>query len=359
MPTTPKQKTSYTTIHKQLRREIESDYVPGQMLASENTLASRFSVSRLTIRRALAVLRDEGLVQSYHGRGTVVADRLSTGEMAIVLSDAMLEPNGSRYYSMVTARINESIRNKHPRMRVRTHIEPYTKDPRNFPKELTLMEPDVLRTLRGVFTFNPLYQLEDELKAANVPVVTMGKAGTHRITYDRRQFMELAARHIADAGARTIGIIWTTFLKEIESEEDNFLLIFRDTIGKLGLQTKPQWCVCHEGHIAESDGYDRFLNYWKMPEKPAALIVTDDVLCAGVLRATLKLGLSLPKDIKCLTLSNAGVTLPYHKPVTSVNVSPEEMAKRAVSIMTQLVRGDEASSGTIRTPVTLSIGETT
>ncbi|MBZ8132032.1 phosphonate metabolism transcriptional regulator PhnF [Afifella sp. IM 167] len=47
-------------------------------LPSEAALAQRFGVNRHTLRRALAVLADEGLVRSDQGRGTfVTAERLS------------------------------------------------------------------------------------------------------------------------------------------------------------------------------------------------------------------------------------------------------------------------------------------
>jgi DNA-binding transcriptional MocR family regulator len=51
---------------------------PGMRLPSERALAARLSVSRVTVVRALATLRYEGLVHTRHGSGTFVAtsDRL-------------------------------------------------------------------------------------------------------------------------------------------------------------------------------------------------------------------------------------------------------------------------------------------
>jgi GntR family transcriptional regulator len=45
---------------------------PGQKLPSENDLATQFSVSRVTVRRALSALSDQGLVSRKPGMGTVV-----------------------------------------------------------------------------------------------------------------------------------------------------------------------------------------------------------------------------------------------------------------------------------------------
>ena len=47
----------------------------GDKLPSENDLMERFGVSRQTVRRALEVLEDEGLVYGRQGSGTFVADQ--------------------------------------------------------------------------------------------------------------------------------------------------------------------------------------------------------------------------------------------------------------------------------------------
>lgn len=48
-------------------------YPPGERL-SEEALAAEFGISRTPLRRVLARLEDEGLVQSVHGVGTLVTD---------------------------------------------------------------------------------------------------------------------------------------------------------------------------------------------------------------------------------------------------------------------------------------------
>lgn len=46
----------------------------GDKLDGELTLAERFAVNRHTVRRALAVLEEEGVLRAEHGRGTFVAE---------------------------------------------------------------------------------------------------------------------------------------------------------------------------------------------------------------------------------------------------------------------------------------------
>lgn len=76
----PVQPTKGTSLHRQLflvlRDEITRGAFPGGALPKEEALCDRFSVSRITVRRALADLAAQGLVETRHGRGTFVSANL-------------------------------------------------------------------------------------------------------------------------------------------------------------------------------------------------------------------------------------------------------------------------------------------
>ncbi|MEU9371244.1 GntR family transcriptional regulator [Streptomyces avermitilis] len=60
-------------IADDLRRQITTGRIrPGERLPSESGLAGRYKVSTVTLRRALAVLQGEGLVEKIHGKGNFV-----------------------------------------------------------------------------------------------------------------------------------------------------------------------------------------------------------------------------------------------------------------------------------------------
>lgn len=49
-----------------------ADWAPGSRLPAEAELAEEYGVARMTMRRAMGVLRERGLVRTLHGRGTFV-----------------------------------------------------------------------------------------------------------------------------------------------------------------------------------------------------------------------------------------------------------------------------------------------
>ncbi|MFF5171891.1 GntR family transcriptional regulator [Micromonospora sp. NPDC000089] len=71
MPTPHYGQPRYRLIADELRRRIESGALPpGALLPAESALTAEFRASRGTIRQAIAVLREEQLVATEHGRGS-------------------------------------------------------------------------------------------------------------------------------------------------------------------------------------------------------------------------------------------------------------------------------------------------
>ncbi|ESA35706.1 family transcriptional regulator [Leptolyngbya sp. Heron Island J] len=63
----------HISISEKLRQQIESgDYLPGEKLPSEHQLMATFNVSRITVRRAVANLVNQGLAKAQQGKGVFV-----------------------------------------------------------------------------------------------------------------------------------------------------------------------------------------------------------------------------------------------------------------------------------------------
>ena len=58
---------------------MEEKLRAGDRVPSENQLAAAYQVSRQTVRKALAILEQEGYIYAMHGKGTFVSERLRPG----------------------------------------------------------------------------------------------------------------------------------------------------------------------------------------------------------------------------------------------------------------------------------------
>jgi GntR family transcriptional regulator len=66
----------YIQVASVIRRRIETkQWLPGQKISTLVELEREFEVARVTIRQAIDILRQEGLLHSQQGRGTFVAEK--------------------------------------------------------------------------------------------------------------------------------------------------------------------------------------------------------------------------------------------------------------------------------------------
>lgn len=77
-PARPRKQPAYLRIADEVRSWIESgQYAPGARLPHERAMVEQFGVARMTVRHALEILENEGLIDRRRGRtgGTFVALR--------------------------------------------------------------------------------------------------------------------------------------------------------------------------------------------------------------------------------------------------------------------------------------------
>jgi GntR family transcriptional regulator len=91
----------YLQVARALKKEIVGGVYPvGSQLPTEDDLCTRFSVSRYTVREALRRLREDNLVSSRQGAGTVVIPRSSLDSYVhdvMSINDLLVFATGARF----------------------------------------------------------------------------------------------------------------------------------------------------------------------------------------------------------------------------------------------------------------------
>jgi GntR family transcriptional regulator len=73
----------YGTLATALRQRIvDGQWKPGEMIPAEALLASSYGVALGTVRQALALLVEDGILRRQHGRGTFVSRGLDHASIA-------------------------------------------------------------------------------------------------------------------------------------------------------------------------------------------------------------------------------------------------------------------------------------
>ncbi|WP_343927933.1 GntR family transcriptional regulator [Pigmentiphaga daeguensis] len=93
-----------TPLHHQISAVIKDGiangrYQPGERLPTEDALCRLFSVSRITVRRAMQGLEEQGLIERRQGDGTFVAESAAVVSLQTPLSGFMAQVAESRALS--------------------------------------------------------------------------------------------------------------------------------------------------------------------------------------------------------------------------------------------------------------------
>lgn len=75
-----------STVTRLLDSVISGDVEPGATLPSEAVLAQQLNVSRLTLREAVRILTDRGVLRPVHGRGTFVNPRQKWTDLGSIIA---------------------------------------------------------------------------------------------------------------------------------------------------------------------------------------------------------------------------------------------------------------------------------
>ena len=359
----PRARETYNALRNRIK-----DLPCGVPLPSLSDIRSELGVGQATVEKAFAQLEAQGLIERKPRKGVFVADRTATGEMAIVLKPQFFGAEASQAYRITCTALTEALHTQNPRWNIKMHLGKVVTDGEDFPATLNIMEPAILPRLRGIFTFHPLYDLEQKLERVNVPVIHINgmnrmHGGTYHVAFDHKDFFQQSVQHLRDAGCRSIGMLWNENTNVKQELQTDSLRIISELAAMHGLECRPEWMPFQvpdgTSGVTEQDGYDLFMQLWKQSEKPDSVIVVDDVLCKGVLRAVLQLGVKLPEDIQLITYANKGVPLPFHKPVTRIEFDVEAQAERAVEMMDGLVGGLKPKSELVLSTGKFMKGKTT
>jgi len=116
----------YRQLAAKLRREIREHHTQGARLPTDADLCTQNGVSRITVRRAMEILVQEGLVERRRGRGTFVKPSrfVSSAERVIhrVATNLALEMSSSEYIQKILLGATEFFEHHGMHLVIKQHV---------------------------------------------------------------------------------------------------------------------------------------------------------------------------------------------------------------------------------------------
>lgn len=331
----------YEEIKEYLTRLIyENKDVPNYLLPSENQLAVKFSTTRITAKRALNELQDEGYILRRHGKGSFINP--SIADLSHVQPNefvCMLLPNiRSSFIASIVKGAKEYCARFGYTLLLMVESE-------NRLNELNLVTEIVKRGIKGILVFpnSKVNYNKDLLLLAlkNFPIVFvdryMDELDVSSVSSIHEEAGRLAVNALLNRGCKRIGFIsvpsnaGSSVRERITGYEnahtDNGMLIHRDYLMKISkydpyIDEK----IC--AYLAEHPDLDGLLTY-------------GDIIGIHVYKAVKKLGIKVPDTLQIIFLddeySQYADVLPF-SPSCIIQQS-EEIGKQAATCLVNYITG--------------------
>lgn len=339
----------------------EGKYKPGERLPSMDTIAAKYAVNKVTVRRAFSELINRGLIYSVPAQGTYVAERRSPVErthkegrlLTIGLVSHVMVPGNTGLYHM---EIIEGIRSELSRMNgslvilpVR-YVEPQIKIlnmvlQSNLDGAIYLggFDPTALTTM--IEQGPPAALLDFQLRGLQVDTVIVdNRAGGYQ-----------AMEHLISIGHRSFAVVTGETDRPVSQERLSGVYEALDHFGIPHSQL-----IVVPGDFQREGGYEAMRKILKMDPRPTAVFFMNDEMAAGGIQAVYsESSLKVPDDISIVGFDDTSWATATQPPLTTIRVDKALMGAIAVQRVTQKISNPSLPPTTTLIPPRLIVREST
>jgi GntR family transcriptional regulator, arabinose operon transcriptional repressor len=349
-------------IYQVLLREIQNGtYQPGDRLPSETLLCKRFDASRITVAKAIQQLQSERLVSRISGSGTYVEqpERTEAFQFGLLIpelgSTEIFEP-------ICRGMMNSPLAKSHSLIWGHSLADETDRSK----AAMQLCQQYISQKVAGVF-FAPIeYATESDhtnsdivaaFERANIPIVLLDrcfKSYPDRAPYDligidNHRAGYTMTRHLLHVGASRI-----IFLARPNSASTVNARIagYREALDAHGKQP-PYGTGTYFGDFSDISLMSRIL----ADTSPDAIVCANDVTAATVMQSLLKLGVSIPEQVRIVGMDDVSYAKFLPIPLTTLHQNCGEMGAVALSTMLDRLRSPSTSARDILLPCEVVIRE--
>jgi DNA-binding LacI/PurR family transcriptional regulator len=335
-------------------------YKPGEYIPPERQLSAEFKLNRLTVRKGIALLIDEGLLQPLRGRGTFIIGTpqkkkkdFSKSIAYIFIKDFHFPLSRNPYYTEIL----EGAEAQASKMNYSFFLYSVNYDE----KELnTIVRKIVQEKFSGVVMVGRLDKSVEPIITAiykrDIPLVLIDKTLAYynisSVISDNTKGAYDAAKYLTSLGHKDIAFIEASPKKEVTQER---LKGLKQALDEAHLKLKSEWVVESDLHV--HGGYEAMIKILKAPKKPTAVFAINDETAIGAMRAIAEKGLNVPNDISVIGFDDIEWASYATPPLTTVKIYKKEMGSNAIKKLIEQVEGRANLSVKSTMPTELIIRE--
>lgn len=320
----PKSSPTYLQIEEQLIYYFKQhNFLNGDRLPTEHQLMDLFGVSRTTVRKALQILKNKGLIDRNQGSGTFFTGKQKPTN--IVPGSKIL---GIVNYFFMDYIYTEILRGIEEEARKSGYSLIISNNYRDDEKQYEAIKQLIDQGVAGLI-LEPTHNLQIRpdhpvltlLKSTDIPVVTTHRGMNHisvsTVTLDDVFAGKSAAQYLLQKGHTRVGYIYKQDIQPMFERYKGF----SEEMAQAGYPLEDKYCNPSFTPDKVESGLIGYLLTRKMLEEnkvpPTAIFYFNDNLAIQGYRAVAELGLRVPEDISILGFDDHSTAAIVSPPLTT------------------------------------------
>ncbi|MBP3705149.1 MAG: GntR family transcriptional regulator [Clostridia bacterium] len=343
MAETEKKTAKYRFLVDTIKNKIKSGgYMPGERMESENELSAQFGYSRQTVRQALGVLEQEGLIERRRGSGTYISEagrRPQRGNNVAIVTTYISD----YIFPTIIRGIEETLTGAGYSLTLgvtNNHVE----------DESRILQSLIERGVDGVIVEgtktafpNPNVELYRRLEKMGVPVVFFNSYyrdlphAVYVVTDDRGAGLK-AVDLLAAKGCRKIGGVF----KSDDMQGHGRYAGFSEGLIRNGCPLSDEnvvwYTTAERSRLFREDNRDYMFERLRGCD---GIVCYNDQIAYGVIELLTSRGVRVPEDVLVTGFDNSSVSEYSPVKITSFEHPKDEMGRIAANKLINMLRDGE------------------
>lgn len=335
----------YAQAMERIRSWLSEKQV-GERIDSESEYVRRLGVSLVTVRRALAELEREGVIEKRRGSRSVISDRGQAIKRVAVLYDRDIMSGSLSYGHLLRIQKSRLLLEQAGCPASLYLGDAYSSS--TPPDNVTCQQfhRDLQNgLLSGVFSgwAYPNEKWVGALRAANIPLVGLGPLYENMVTYDFEAYIRRALVELKKRGRRRVAYIGSFSQWNVGVDDQKRAELIMKLIHEAGMQCSERWIRQDWHHSVTAAGWSNAREIWTSEKvHPDALILNSSSLWTDVRKSLDSMKVDYSHDLSVVMASEYSPTaLPTEDSVIRFLFDGEKMVQKAVQMLVNLMNGSE------------------
>ncbi len=331
----------YMNIVDWVKTQIESEKLnPGEKLNSENELTDMFQMSRQTVRRAIDVLEEEGIVERRQGSGTYISNVFkrrteNTMNIAVVTTyvddyifpsiiKGMEEVISAAGYTLQIAFTHNSVEKEYSV--IKNILD------RNMADGI-IVEP----TKSGIP--NPNVELYNQIVQQDIPAIFFNsyypEINLPHVVLDDKAAGYKATKYLIDAGHERISAIFKSDDRQGHLRYTGYV----EALSQAGLRLYDENVLWIDTEDLRNLSFEAKRVLKRLKDTTGCVCYNDEAAQA-VVKICGKHEIKVPEDLSLVSIDNSDIAANCEVPLTSVAHPMIKLGKMAATNLIQMIKGE-------------------